>query len=549
MSEDFTFQISLTVLDHLGRNLYRSFSTVLGEAISNAWDAEATKVEIFLDKDAGVLIVKDNGTGMNSDDFQNKFLKIGFSKRKDGAVSKQRKRPFIGRKGIGKLALLSCASRISIASKKAGEEYVGGTIDNGKLDQAIVDDLNSSDYSLEPLDINKFGHMIDGQEHGTILMLEGFHSGIRNSEGYLRKILALYFRFSILDPEFEIYLNKNKIGIVDLEDLAKSTEFLWTIGGFKDEYIEKALTKLLEQTNLNSKLDIQGFIASVKKPRDLSISNEDERVSVDLFVNGRVRERNILKHRPTARVGESYFYGQLHFNSLEGEEDRFTSSREGVVADDPEFEKFLNEMRTLLLQVINQWDIWRRKHRKDGDAENENVSKRTRKSEELVNAISEDYELPPNTPSKDLVDSWVAELAGDATFNVSTYAECFISENLIRNYVHHAQISIPANLSQVATEWKNKETRNLNAANISIEIRSKQDDLNYLAMHDLAKLADDVQNRLTDPGLSRDAIAYKPVRDACAHTALLTSEGKNHLSTVYANIKGRLRTLLQNMKP
>jgi len=42
--DKFTFEISLSVLNHLGRNLYRSFATVLGEAISNSWDADAKKV-------------------------------------------------------------------------------------------------------------------------------------------------------------------------------------------------------------------------------------------------------------------------------------------------------------------------------------------------------------------------------------------------------------------------------------------------------------------------------------------------------------------------
>lgn len=34
--QSFQFDISLSVLNHLGRNLYRNFITVLGEAISNA---------------------------------------------------------------------------------------------------------------------------------------------------------------------------------------------------------------------------------------------------------------------------------------------------------------------------------------------------------------------------------------------------------------------------------------------------------------------------------------------------------------------------------
>ena len=78
----YTFNISLSILNHLGRNLYRSFITVLGEAISNSWDADAKEVQITIDRDANLLIIKDDGDGMSEDDFQNKFLKIGYSKRK-----------------------------------------------------------------------------------------------------------------------------------------------------------------------------------------------------------------------------------------------------------------------------------------------------------------------------------------------------------------------------------------------------------------------------------------------------------------------------------
>jgi HSP90 family molecular chaperone len=109
----FTFEISLSVLNHLGRDLYRSFMTVLGEAISNSWDADANNVWVYIDRERDSLVVKDDGNGMNAKDFQDKFLKIGYSKRKEGDRS-AKNRPYIGRKGIGKIALLSCARRISI---------------------------------------------------------------------------------------------------------------------------------------------------------------------------------------------------------------------------------------------------------------------------------------------------------------------------------------------------------------------------------------------------------------------------------------------------
>ena len=71
----FTFEISLSVLNHLGRNLYRNFVTVLGEAISNSWDADAENVQIYIDREKDCFFIKDDGTGMTTDDFQEKFLK------------------------------------------------------------------------------------------------------------------------------------------------------------------------------------------------------------------------------------------------------------------------------------------------------------------------------------------------------------------------------------------------------------------------------------------------------------------------------------------
>ena len=196
MSPDkFTFEISLSVLNHLGRNLYRSFVTVLGEAISNSWDAEAKNVWIYIDREKESFFIKDDGTGMSADDFQGKFLRIGYSKRLGGINSSPNGRPYIGRKGIGKLALLSCADKIAVASKIQGEEYVGGSIDNSALDRAITDQLQPSQYPLGELDLNMFAEHTEKHEQGTIILFENIRGGIKNRADYLKKIIALYFRF------------------------------------------------------------------------------------------------------------------------------------------------------------------------------------------------------------------------------------------------------------------------------------------------------------------------------------------------------------------
>ena len=343
----FTFEISLSVLEHLGRHLYRSFATVLGEAISNSWDADAENVWIYLDKTKNGFWIKDDGAGMTANDFQNKFLKIGYSKRKKGqSKSAKLKRPFIGRKGIGKLALLSCADRISVISKVDGGDYVGGVIDNPSLDEAITDDLVPEQYPLDNVDMRPFRRYTRKHSHGTIIRFESMKEGARHTPEFLRKIVALYFRFSLIDKSFKIHLDGKTITYEDLKDLAERTEFLWRIGKHEDPYVADLLKRFAKaphdhETGRLRVAKIKGFIASVSKPRDLKIMTTDEPVGVDLFVNGRLRERDILKRIPTARIAESYLYGQVHFDSLDDNTDRFTSSREGIVADDPKYQEFL----------------------------------------------------------------------------------------------------------------------------------------------------------------------------------------------------------------
>lgn len=543
--KDFSFKISLSVLNHLGRNLYRSFATVLGEAISNAWDADAKNVYIYIARKKNSFFIKDDGMGMSADDFQNKFLKIGYSKRKGGKIS-PKGRPYIGRKGIGKLALLSCAEKIAVISKEKRGSYVGGIIDNAGLDHAITEDLTPNEYLLGKCDPHFFSKFTRGHDEGTIIYFENIHEGIKKSLSFLKKVIALYFRFSLLDHAFRIFIDDEQVTHESLDDLAEKTEFLWEINNLEDPYIKRLKTKFSPKENrvLDIKGNIKGFIASVEKPRYLKIITTDDKVGVDLFVNGRLRERDILRHIPTARVVESYLYGQIHFDDLDDKEDRFTSSREGVVADDPKFKKLLDTLsKKIINKILSDWDTWRIKHREEGDSENTRISAKERKAGELYNVVSEEYALPKDSKNRKKVDGWVYDLGDDAKYNFASYAECFISENLIREYIQEKKISLSKEAEAEILDLQKREKDNKNKGNISIELRKKSTKLSYLSMDGLANLVDK-KDPLKEACLSRDAKEYKPIRDALAHTALLTDKAKQKLITVYSNIKERIRALL-----
>jgi hypothetical protein len=116
------------VIEHLGIDMYQSPVAAIAELVSNAWDAEAHAVDIelpgWLDNAAEVLI-KDDGDGMTFSECQDRFLKVGYNRRKvDGNAKTRTGRPVMGRKGIGKFAGFGIARivEVSTTSIETGEK-------------------------------------------------------------------------------------------------------------------------------------------------------------------------------------------------------------------------------------------------------------------------------------------------------------------------------------------------------------------------------------------------------------------------------------------
>jgi len=558
----YTFNISLSVLNHLGRNLYRSFVTILGEGISNAWDADADSVYIYYNPDNKTLCILDNGMGMSSGDFQGKFLRVGYTKRKDSGLKSQAGRSFIGRKGIGKLALLSAAETVTVISKNSAGEMVGGVIDNGGLDAAINEDTQQADYPLGMIDPESFlkEKNINLDKSGTVVWFDGLKEKTNHTFDFIKKSIALYFRFSLQDPNFKIYFNDELVTVKELQELCDKTQFLWQLNDtFTDDFIDQMSPKRTDVV-LNEQ-EITGFIASVNEPRDRNIFGSGERVGIDVFVNGRIREVDILKHFPRSRIPEQYLYGQVHLNDFDNDDiDRFTSSREGIHVDDPDFKIIREKLGEVVNSIIKQWDTWRLELREEGDSDNEeNLKKEQRYSRNLYNQVASKY--IPASDQADTVRQWEHELEQDAELNLRSYAECFISENLLRRHIrNNGGFSKCLNVDpQKQTcrqrkpaeqdSWckycqgqKSKEGLDelKKSAKMNIQVRTNEDDmLMYLDYLDLAELIDDTI-------LKEEDKPYKPLRNSVMHTSRLTKEAKTKLRSVFDSVVATVKKLVSD---
>lgn len=124
-SRPYQMKINLNVLNHLGLNLYSNIPAVLSEIVANAWDADAERDEITIDPRKDEIIISDDGAGMDRDDINDKYLTVGYEKRKDDdnpfARTTPKGRAPMGRKGIGKLSVFSIAHYVEVHSLKNGE--------------------------------------------------------------------------------------------------------------------------------------------------------------------------------------------------------------------------------------------------------------------------------------------------------------------------------------------------------------------------------------------------------------------------------------------
>lgn len=96
--------------------IYKPFVKASKELISNAYDADAEEVRIRLSDDFKSLEILDDGRGMTPFEFRTDFTKIGGSYTRLRNELTDGKRPKIGSKGIGFLAVARYCSEMEVVS-------------------------------------------------------------------------------------------------------------------------------------------------------------------------------------------------------------------------------------------------------------------------------------------------------------------------------------------------------------------------------------------------------------------------------------------------
>jgi hypothetical protein len=336
----YELRISRLTIDKLGVKLYDKVSAVVAELIANGYDADAEKVYVRLPlnsalatkkKDGSVteyglmIEVEDDGHGMTPDEAIDYYLEVGRDRRDDkkqGAYSRTKKRPVMGRKGIGKLAPFGICKRIEVISAGGKPTKDGYQVANFYLDydRIVTDDDERVELERGGLD------RTFRDKSGTTIRLTCFlPKRVPDAETFHRQLAS---RFIFAQPDFKIFVEDTKDPFANPKKQVAPLD----VAIVKNTRIDLASRPVTAEDG--EVLAVQGWLAMAKE----SYKNE-EMAGVRIYARNKIVATTRDFEQPAGFTGEftvrSYLVGEVYAEwlDLDNGEDLIRSDRQGILWD------------------------------------------------------------------------------------------------------------------------------------------------------------------------------------------------------------------------
>lgn len=285
----------------IGEKLYSESIELIRELVNNAYDADASRVDIVIEPEK--IIIRDNGMGMDLAGLR-QYFNIGSPEKQINAVSPGYKRVRIGQFGIGKFASLSACDRFEVITQK------------GDFAARVIFDKET--WEASPNDWQLPLHYLKSKPdsgNGTTVIL---HNVVRefNLDDVRAKISS---GVPLKTPNFHVYLNG----------------FLITPQSYSGHSIS-----ILEGTPFGA---ITGEIVILS-----SSAASTDNLGIECKVKGVTIKREFFGMeswgKEIARVR-----GEIYADFLP-----ITSDRSGFITDSPEYQEFKQTMKRIMTDVRKQ---------------------------------------------------------------------------------------------------------------------------------------------------------------------------------------------------
>ena len=325
--------------------MYSTLPPVIGELVANAWDANATTVEIdipetALDERKSVITISDNGIGMSDDDIRRKFVIVGRDRRTtDGSdiTPSPLRRRVMGRKGIGKFSAFGIAKEIEIETVRGGQN--SRWVMNYDDMLACGDDRRVRFPILPPS-----GNVM----HGTVITLKKIarYRTRRIPLPALRRGLARRFAVIGAQSKFEVVVNGDPITVHerDLKRLlardAAGKPYLWSFDN--------------EEVAPGTGWTVSGWIGALDRTMPKTAGVDDGGVSI--MARGKlVQEPFLFRTTVGQQYALSYIVGELHAEFVDEVEDTVGTNRNALVWDVEANAKLMEWGSEQLQRIAREW--------------------------------------------------------------------------------------------------------------------------------------------------------------------------------------------------
>jgi len=359
-------KINLNVLEHLGMNLYSNVPAVLSETVANSWDADASQVEVCLDQGAKKITIKDDGVGMTRDEVIDRFLTVGFQRRKVAAKTPHYNRSPMGRKGIGKLSLFSIAKAVTVYTVRDGER-TAFRMDVEKIRGKIK---TEGEMPYRPDELDDWPE--DLTSGTNIVLNELKRTTTRMTHRSLLQRLSR--RFAVIGPKYNFMVKVNGQEIEPNDrGYYQHVQYLWIYGkdqeekqalfsGLADDRKPEDRTSEIAKHSEGAGISVTGWVGTVKNPGSLKDENGENLNRIAVYMRGKLAQEDILDDFGQKEIYADYVVGEIQCDDLDGddEDDIATSSRQSLKYDDPRFEAVREIVLQELRYIAGRWSDWRR---------------------------------------------------------------------------------------------------------------------------------------------------------------------------------------------
>ncbi len=346
-----TLSFDPRTIEHLGIRMYSHVPNAVAELVANAYDADATRVEVRIGSDRSIT-VEDDGHGMSRDDVADKYLRIGRNRRQaqESAMTESGRRRVSGKKGLGKLALFGIGLVVEVTTTRRG------------MPEAIRITLSYEDLMASEGDYRPEEEVVPvaDEKHGTTVVL----TRLRRKSAIDSKRLAVSLSrlFNYADDDFALTVIDARGGRTDvsrslrLESL--DSEFIWR---FPDDFTD-------EDSFLTGR-EVSGVIVSAAKP----LRNTPR--GVTLYAHGRMVDEPEFFGASESSHAYSYIIGHLDVDFVDSlDEDVIATDRRALVWDSSEMERLRESLGRLLARIGREWRTRRSKERRARGRERTGIS-------------------------------------------------------------------------------------------------------------------------------------------------------------------------------